>query len=220
MNKMTIEIKNGVFTRQWTKGVNTKIFKDYKILDYIENFDTQAMFYYLDTKGNLVLNKELSISKKFTNLKKNITNLILELATEKENNGYLFNYKGLTLLQSYTSRDKELITGKAVSIAVQKSIISSILPSVVEQDTTEGFFKWFGLRDVITKKPRVVLLNNLMFLLLTLILIKFKFCDDAIFKIPSGVTASEVCKSGGILSIPLIASAVLTAMRLGATSSA
>ena len=41
MNKMTIEIKNGVFTRQWTKGVNTKIFKDYKILDYIENFDTQ-----------------------------------------------------------------------------------------------------------------------------------------------------------------------------------
>lgn len=158
MNKMTIEIKNGVFTRQWTKGVNTKIFKDYKILDYIENFDTQAMFYYLDTKGNLVLNKELSISKKFTNLKKNITNLILELATEKENNGYLFNYNGLTLLQSCTSRDKELVMGKAVSIAIQKSNISSILPS------TEGFFKWFGLRDVITKEPRVVLLNNLMFL--------------------------------------------------------
>lgn len=164
MNKMTIEIKNGVFTRQWTKGVNTKIFKDYKILDYIENFDTQAMFYYLDTNGNLVLNKELSISKKFTNLKKNITNLILELATEKENNGYLFNYNGLTLLQSCTSRDKELVMGKAVSIVVQKSTISSILPSVEEQDTTEGFFKWFGLRDVITKKPRVVLLNNLMFL--------------------------------------------------------
>ena len=41
MNKMTIEIKNGVFTRQWTKGVNTKIFKDYKILDYIENFDNK-----------------------------------------------------------------------------------------------------------------------------------------------------------------------------------
>jgi hypothetical protein len=54
--------------------------------------------------------------------------------------------------------------GKAVSIGVQKSNISSILPFVKEQNTTEGFFKWFGLRDVITKKPRVVLLNNLMFL--------------------------------------------------------
>ena len=54
--------------------------------------------------------------------------------------------------------------GKAVSIVVQKSTISSILPSVEEQDTTEGFFKWFGLKDVITKEPRVVLLNNLMFL--------------------------------------------------------
>lgn len=151
--KMTIKLNNlGEYDNQWIKGVNTKIFHNYKIIDFIADFDKNSQ-YYVFKDDKLVLNEDYRNKNLFINLKDTLLKKIENISIEREYYGYEVDYNGLILLQPFTPRDKELIQLKITEL---------------KEKPNNYLFKWYNFKDIITKENRIVNISKELFILIFL----------------------------------------------------